>query len=222
MRDKFHHEVMYRGEKIIKEMGEKQLIVCGAGAIGSNLVDNLMRQGFKKLKVIDKDRVETHNINTQIYMEEDVGALKADVLKNHIFRAVGEEIEAVGKELDERTVKKFLAGGDLIVDTFDNSAARQTVKEFCQQRSLTCLHIGLSADYGEIIWNENYRVPSDIGVDVCDYPLARNLVIFAVAVASEAILRYFALGEKKNYSFTLKDLKVNTEAWHAPLRDRPV
>ena len=34
------------------------------------------------------------------------------------------------------------------------------------------MHIGLAADYCEIIWNERYRVSSDTATDVCDYPLA--------------------------------------------------
>ena len=34
-----------------------------------------------------------------------------------------------------------------------------------------------------VIWNECYRVPSPSSDDVCDYPLARNLVMLTVAVA---------------------------------------
>jgi molybdopterin-synthase adenylyltransferase len=70
------------------------------------------------------------------------------------------------------------------------------------------LHIGLSTDYAEIIWDENYRVPDDVAVDVCDYPLARNLVLLAVAVASEAMVRYVLDGSKTGWSVTLRDFAV--------------
>ena len=53
-----------------------------------------------------------------------------------------------------------------------------------------------------------YRVPNDIGADVCDYPLARNLVLLAVAVASEVIIRFAANGSRENWTVTLKDFAV--------------
>ena len=65
-----------------------------------------------------------------------------------------------------------------------------------------------SADYAEVIWDERYRVPRDVGGDVCDYPLARNLVLLAVTVASEAALRFAATGAKPDWSATLADLAV--------------
>jgi hypothetical protein len=49
-------------------------------------------------------------------------------------------------------------------------------------------------------------------VDVCDYPLTRNLVQFAVALASEAVVRFALEGARENRSFSLRDLRVNAES----------
>lgn len=35
----------------------------------------------------------------------------------------------------------------------------------------------------------SYRVPGDVAGDVCEYPLARNLISLAVALASELLVR---------------------------------
>ena len=70
------------------------------------------------------------------------------------------------------------------------------------------MHAGLAADYCEVIWDEHYRVPRDGGGDVCDYPLARNLVLLAVAVASEALVRFVLDGERGDWSLTLRDFTV--------------
>ena len=43
---------------------------------------------------------------------------------------------------------------------------------------------------------------------VCDYPMARNLIQFAVALASEAVVRFVLEDQQQNYSFTLRDLQV--------------
>jgi hypothetical protein len=55
------------------------------------------------------------------------------------------------------------------------------------------------------IWDEHYRVPNDVAGDVCEYPLARNLVLFAVALASELLVRFVTHAQKRNYSGTLTD-----------------
>src|SRR5262249_4741339 len=153
----------------------------------------------RRLRVIDRDRVEEHNVSTQIYGESDVGSPKVEVLKGRLFRAAGVEIEAINRDLGDDTVRKLLKDSDVVVDTFDNSASRQTVKAHCAASRLPCLHVGLFAEYGEVIWNEGYRVPGDVAGDVCDYPLARNLVLLTVAIASETLLRQVLGGVRENW-----------------------
>jgi molybdopterin/thiamine biosynthesis adenylyltransferase len=208
MPGKFHHEALYRGDDLAAKLADVRLVLCGAGALGSNLADALVRQGFRQLRVIDRDRVEEHNIGTQTYGEADVGAWKVDVLRGQLFRAAGVEIEAINKELTERTAARLLKDADIIVDLFDNSASRRLVQAHCRQAAVPCLHAGLFADYGEVVWDEHYRVPSDGGQDVCDYPLARNLVLLTVAVAAETLLRFALHGTRDNWSVTLGDFAV--------------
>ena len=212
MHDMLHHETLYRGDDALARLAEVELVVCGAGAVGSNLVDNLVRQGFRRLTVIDFDRVEAHNVGTQTYAESDTGAHKVAVLEAEVYRAVGVEIKAVRQRLTERNVAKLLSGENLVIDGFDNHEARALVTEHCRASETPCLHVGLSADYAEVVWNETYRVPQDVepeGADVCDYPMARNLIQFAVTLASEVIVRFALHGERQSYSFTLGDLQIN-------------
>lgn len=212
MTDIYLHEALYRGPEAVKKLGQVQVTLCGAGALGSLLADNLARQGVQQLTVIDFDRIEQHNAGTQLYGQSDVGAKKVDVLKAHLYRAVGIEVTVYDRRLDKRSVKKFLRAADLVVDTFDNSISRQIVTEFCRQQGIECLHLGMNADYGEVRWNHGYRVPQDVVEgDVCDYPLARNLILLLVAAGCEAILRYVIENVRENYSVTLRDLKINIE-----------
>jgi hypothetical protein len=214
MREPLYHEVLYRGQGAIDRLAQVHLVMCGAGAVGSNLVDSLVRQGFQRLTVIDFDRIEAHNVGTQTYAESDVGAFKVEVLQAEVFRAVEVEIEAVRQRLTARNVGKYLHGADLVVDGFDNHESRALVTEHCRANRIPCLHVGLSADYAEVLWNQTYRVPHDVeqeGADVCDYPLARNLIQFAVALAGEAVVRFVLEDRQQNYSFTLRDLRINKE-----------
>ena len=186
------------------------VIICGAGALGANLAENLARAGFGKLKVIDRDRIEERNLSTQPYYRSDVGAFKAKILANNLYRAIGTKVEAETKELTAVNVTQLLKESGLIVDAFDNSTSRQAVKDYADQTGISCLHAGLASDYAEVIWNDVYRVPSDVNDDVCDYPLARNLVMLTVAVVCEAIVSFIATGEQRQFTITLKDLTVQS------------
>jgi molybdopterin/thiamine biosynthesis adenylyltransferase len=206
--DLFHHERIYRGADLLARLEATSVTLCGAGAVGSLLADNLARQGLRRWKVIDRDRVEEHNAGTQLYGQSEVGAWKVEALRTRLFRAAEVEVEAVAKELNERNTRALLKGSGILIDAFDNSAARRLVQEHCRAAAIPCLHVGLHADYAEIIWDPLYRVPNDVAGDVCDYPMARNLVLLAVAVASEAVISYVKDGRRDGWSITLRDLAI--------------
>jgi molybdopterin/thiamine biosynthesis adenylyltransferase len=204
----FFHEQLQRTPTVMAQIKDFLVTVCGAGALGANITENLARSGFGKLRVIDRDRIEERNLSTQPYYRSDVGAYKAKILTNTLYRALGVSIDGRPKELTQSNASGMLAGSALVIDTFDNSVARQVVKDYCIEAQLPCLHVGLGGDYAEVIWNEIYRVPSPANDDVCDYPLARNLVMMAVAIASEVIVSFVATGQQDSFTVTLGDFAV--------------
>lgn len=206
----FFHEQLYRSHAVMTKLKDYPITICGAGALGANIVENLARSGFDKLTVIDCDRIEERNLSTQPYYRADVGAFKVKILANNLYRAIGTKVDAKTKELTPVNTNQLFQDSQLIIDVFDNSSARQAVKDYADQKSVPCLHAGLSSDYAEVIWNNVYRVPSDVNDDVCDYPLARNLVMLTVAVACESIISFIATAEQRNFTITLKDLTVKS------------
>ncbi|MDZ8257938.1 ThiF family adenylyltransferase [Nostoc sp. ChiQUE01b] len=206
----FFHEQLYRSNAVMAKLKNYPVTICGAGALGANIAENLARSGFDKLTVIDRDRIEERNLSTQPYYRSDVGAFKAKILANNLYRAIGTKVDAKTKELTPANTTQLLQDSQLIVDVFDNSVARQAVKDYAEKLSIPCLHAGLSADYAEVIWNDVYRVPSEVNDDICDYPLARNLVILTVAVACEAIVSFIATAQQRNFTITQKDLTVQS------------
>jgi molybdopterin/thiamine biosynthesis adenylyltransferase len=202
------HEQLYRSNELMATLKTSAITICGSGALGANITENLARAGYGNLKIIDGDRIEERNLSTQPYYKSDIGGFKAKVLANSLYRAIGVKIQAETKELTAENVATLLKGADLVIDAFDNSRSRQTITDYCATHSQACLHAGLAADYAEVIWNEHYRVPSDAHGDVCDYPLARNLVLLTVATACEVITQFVATGEQRGYTLTLEDLRI--------------
>lgn len=195
----------------MRKLGAASVHILGVGALGSNLALNLARTGISQLTFIDRDRVEEHNVGTQIYSLEDVGARKAEIVRNILSRELYIDTQAIAQELTATNVGRYLKTARLVVDTFDNSSARELVTKHCLSQNIPCLHAGINDQYAEVIWNDQYRVPSEEGVDACDYPLARNLILMVVAVASESLVRFIAYGHQQNYSITLADMSINHE-----------
>jgi len=210
------HEEKYRSKDLIEEIKRRHIIVCGCGAIGSNLVDNLIRQGFGNITVIDNDRIEDHNRGTQIWNSQEVGSLKTDCMMKRAFITTKALLKSVPKKLTKDNIKKFFSvenPNPIIIDTFDNSESRGLIYDYCKKNRVLCLHAGLFQDYAEIIWNEAYNVPNNpTGPDVCEYPLARNIIILCVAVTSEVLIRYIDIGVMDNYMITLKDLRISLKS----------
>ncbi|MCA9780302.1 MAG: ThiF family adenylyltransferase [Candidatus Eremiobacteraeota bacterium] len=203
------HESLYRGHETMERLASYPITVCGAGALGANLTETLARCGAKNLTVIDRDRIEEVNLSTQPYELDEVGVMKAVSLSRMLYRAVGSEVAAEAKELNAQSVRKLLKTAELVVDCFDNSTSRGLVTDYCKERNLDCMHVGMANGFAEVIWNEHYRVPSERQDDICDYPLARNLVTLAVAVACETILKFLASETRHNWSITLDDLAIS-------------
>lgn len=187
------------------------ITVCGAGALGANLAETLARMGYARLRVIDRDRVERRNLGTQPYSRGEEGAPKARALGMALYRAVGAQVEPVVAELTPENAPKLLAGSGLVVDAFDNHAARGAVSAEALRAGLPCLHLGFSADglYGSGLWERGYVVPRDAGGDPCDYPLTRPLALMLAALAARAVTRRLVEGVEEEFELTWRDVRVS-------------
>lgn len=208
MRFTFQHEQSYRSEAAMVRLRDARVTVCGAGAIGANLAENLARTGVGSIRIVDCDRIDERNLSTQPYQRDDVGGLKARILANALYRAVGVAVDPRPERLTERNAAKLVDGCDLVVDAFDNSASRRLVGEQSTASGIRCLHAGIADGFAEVLWNECYRVPSATDEDLCDYPLARTLAMLTAAVTAEVAVRFLAFGVAESYTVTLKDLAI--------------
>ena len=87
----FLHEARYRD---LAPAADRLITICGSGALGANVAETLARMGLRRLRVIDHDRIAAHNLSTQPWVQQDIGGLKARVLANMLYRAVGARVEA--------------------------------------------------------------------------------------------------------------------------------
>ncbi len=202
------HEQLYRDSDAMARLASLRLTICGAGALGANLAETLARMGARRIRVIDRDHIETRNLSTQPWESGDVGSRKADLIGSRLYRIARLEAESICRELTDENAERYLTGSDLVLDTFDNTLSRAAVIDFCAEKTIPCLHAGLAGDYAEVVWNDDYRLPSSTLDDICDYPLARNLVLLTVAVAAECVIRFAADGCQESYTIALRDFAI--------------
>ena len=109
---------------------ERTITVVGAGGLGSPTVIGLAKTGFKRIRVVDFDKVETHNLPTQFFTKADVGVSKADALiskalaympdkrEDHALMAVKERV------YNPDEFKPHIEDTDILVLAVDNHEAR--------------------------------------------------------------------------------------------------
>ena len=205
-------ESNYRGEQLTRILGATQITVCGAGALGSNFVHEIMRQGAMNVTVIDDDRVEAHNISTQMYAPNHVGQLKTNALGALMWILLRQPLTSATRHLTRQNCARLLKGAALVVDTFDNSKSSYLVWNWCIENDVPCLRRGMSevGMYGQVAWPDGVNFTVDIGTDLdpCDVPATRNLISITVALGCEAVMRWLGTLEKREGQLTLNDMHV--------------
>jgi predicted ThiF/HesA family dinucleotide-utilizing enzyme len=213
----FLHEARYRD---LTPAAHQLVTICGAGALGANLTETLARMGLRRLRVIDCDRIEEHNLSTQPWIQQDVGAAKTRVLANALYRAVGTRVETQQVELTPSNAEALLSGSVLVVDAFDNLPSRIAVSDATTTLGIPCLHIALGSegDYGCGLWDNAYisgayassAVRTQPALDTCSYPLTRPLGLLVAAAAAEVLVGYLTDGRPRNFECTLRDIRLST------------
>src|SRR5215470_5826263 len=63
-----------------EKIAKCRLLVVGAGALGNEILKNAALLGFRKVVLVDLDRIEESNLSrTVLYRDRDIGSYKADV-----------------------------------------------------------------------------------------------------------------------------------------------
>jgi len=131
---------------------ERTVAIIGLGALGSVGADLLARAGVGKLLLIDRDIVETSNLQRQVlYTDEDaqLGLPKA-VAAHARLTAVNPEVELEVQAIDltAENIQGVLNQVDLILDGTDNFATRYLLNDFAVVQKKAFVYAGVIGAYG--------------------------------------------------------------------------
>jgi molybdopterin/thiamine biosynthesis adenylyltransferase len=129
------------------------VIVVGAGALGSPVGLYLAAAGVGQIGFVDDDAVELSNLNRQpLHFSPDVSLLKADNAKVKLS-ALNPEIlvESYPARLDGQNATAIVLGADLVVDCSDSFATRYAVNAACCEHGIPLVEAGVLGFAGLVL-----------------------------------------------------------------------
>lgn len=119
--------------------GQRQLLaaralVCGCGALGSVIADQLVRAGVGFVRIVDRDFLERDNLHRQILFDErDVAEeLPKAVAAGRRLAQINSEvtIDPVVADVSATNIARLAGDVDVIVDGTDNFETRYLLNDF--------------------------------------------------------------------------------------------
>lgn len=103
-----------------------KVLVVGAGALGNEILKNLALLGFRRVVIVDLDRIDESNLSRSVlYRAADIGEFKAHVAaKAYRSIAPGAEVRAVAGNILRDSGLGLFAWSDIILAGLDNREAR--------------------------------------------------------------------------------------------------
>lgn len=153
--------------------------LIGCGALGSQLLGNLSRQGFGKWYLFDDDILLPHNLNRHFLFQQNIAKPKVESMKKFVNQGIfnNEKIvlssfnKKVQESESDKKMDNALLSSDLILDISTSiSAAKYLVKKYPHKRKISAFLNPNGTDL--VILTEN----TDISLDLLEMQYYQELV----------------------------------------------
>ena len=135
-----------------ERFGAAAVVLVGCGAIGAAAAQLLVRAGIGRLRILDRDFVETSNLQRQsLFDEADAAqALPKAVAAERKLRAINSDAQIEGRiaDLSPKNAAELLGGFPLILDGTDNFETRFLVNDFAVKSNTPWIYAAAVASYG--------------------------------------------------------------------------
>lgn len=152
------------GEEGQKRLLAARVLAVGCGALGSVVVETLVRAGVGHVRLVDRDFLEFSNLQRQVlYDEGDVAAgLPKAVAAGSKLRMINSqvEIEPVVADVTYKNIAELADDAGVIVDGTDNFEVRLLVNDYA-------LSTGKPWVYGGVIGSEGQSMTIVPGETAC-------------------------------------------------------
>jgi adenylyltransferase/sulfurtransferase len=153
--DRYSRQMRFPG---IGEEGQRRLLasrvtLCGCGALGTVLANALVRAGVGHLRLIDRDFIETSNLQRQVLFDEhdvaeelpkaEAAARKLGAINSRVH------VEPVVADVDRTNVEALCRDADLILDGTDNFEVRYLINDVAVKHGKPWVFGGCIGSHGQ-------------------------------------------------------------------------
>lgn len=133
--DRYSRQIRFPafGEDSQHKLMSSRVTICGCGALGTVLANHLVRAGVGFVRIVDRDFIETHNLQRQILFDEtdvadnlpkaEAAARKLRLINSQVT------IEPVVTDIDHTNILDLVSDADLILDGTDNFETRYLIND---------------------------------------------------------------------------------------------
>ena len=183
--DRYSRQIILKKIGVVgqKKLLKSNVLIVGAGGLGSPISIYLAALGIGKIGIIDKDSVEISNLSRQIiFSTNDLKKNKSSVAINKL-RKINPDIKlhSFNKRLTKKNINQIAKNFDLIVDGSDNFRTRFLINDYCLKNRKILVSGAISKFDGQV-YTFNFSkkkspclrcfipiVPSNPDVDNCEY-----------------------------------------------------
>ena len=154
MTDRYSRQILFSpiGKEGQKKLAESNAVIIGCGALGTVIATILVRAGVGKVRIIDRDFIEYHNLQRQVLFNEDDiknGLPKAVAAERHLRKVNSTiEIEGIVADVNFSNIEKLVRGADIILDGLDNLETRFLINDAALKAKIPWVYGGRSLPSG--------------------------------------------------------------------------
>jgi len=146
-----------------ERMRRARVLVIGCGALGSALAETMARAGVGSLTVVDRDFVETTNLQRQSLFDEEDAALarpKAAAAEARLRRINSEvAVQGLVADVDAALADRLAREADLVLDGTDNFETRYVLNDVCLRAGVSWIYGACVAAHGAALAVRPARTP---------------------------------------------------------------
>ena len=142
---------------------QASVCIVGLGGLGGLVTESLARMGVGRLKLIDGDTVETHNLNRQLLSTTDsIGTAKAEVAAMRVAAVnPGVEVMPHALYLTPENASALIENSELAIDCLDTIPGRFTLESAARQAGIPMISAAVAGLSGHV----TTIFPEDAGLE---------------------------------------------------------
>jgi adenylyltransferase/sulfurtransferase len=154
LRERYSRQILFPG---LGEEGQRCLFnstaaIIGCGALGSFQAAALARAGVQRLILVDRDYVETSNLQRQwLYTESDAAeVLPKSVAAARAIAAINSDCQTTihVSDLNPSNIEELLEDAEVLLDGTDNFETRYLINDHAVSRAIPWIYGGAVGSYG--------------------------------------------------------------------------